>query len=759
MPYLDDPQVGIAQSPQFFDTHHNDQWVQRAAGADQELFYRWVQPSRDSLGAPICVGTCALYRRAALESAGGFAQISHSEDVHTGVAMMAAGYTVRYVPVILAKGLCPDGLPPFVSQQYRWCAGSMSLLVSPSFHAMDLSWRQRLCYWSGFGYYLSTAIIAFTAFIPPIYLLWQHPDAIHDRNYLLLLPLLLAYPLIMLMYRGRWDFSVLRIQMAQSFAHAVAIWDTWRGYTEEWVATGTVHRSPLGKRVGYLMSAWLICVQLLLWTGIIRDLSSGVVELRNMYPDDPGGRVRVVSAPATDHRGATSATPRPCGVARVSIDLPPPLTMTADPQLRVARPRPRPDVAPRRPDARPPERSRADRIITRGLTSQAIWLTPVLIVQAWFSFRLSNTLEDDEALYINAGHQLIAHILHGTRAPDFGTYFSGVPSLYSVPAAMIDHVGGVALVHATNTVMVMLATIFVYLSTRRLFGHPAALIAATVFAVNPAAIFVGRFASFDAPSLLLLAIALYFAVRSSEDWRFALATGPCLVLATAAKYFALAFMPSVLAILLVLSVQRVGLRRGLRLTAIAVLGLAGRRRHRAARGRTDRLAGRVVQLPASVRDPAREPYPAPPRVHPRHRRPRVGRARRGGPSAPPLAARQPPAGDRADPGGRADPARRLDLAAEEHGVRPGLPCPAGRRRGNGAGAAGPATRAAGADRLGVLRAFAELRNGYINRDDQRLAELDHDRHRHGPVRPPGRGPLPRRQQPDPGVLPVRYQQL
>jgi hypothetical protein len=250
----------------------------------------------------------------------------------------------------------------------------------------------------------------------------------------------------------------------------------------------------------------------------------------------------------------------------VSIDLPPPRTMTADPQLRTARP-------PTRPDAVRPDRSRLDRLVTRVLTSRAIWLAPVLIVQAWFSFRLSNTLEDDEALYVNAGHQLIAHILHGTRAPDFGTYFSGVPSLYSVPAAMIDHIGGVPLVHATNTVMLMVATVFVYLTTRRLFGHPAALIAAGVFAVNPAAIFVGRFASFDAPSLLLLAVSMYLAVRASDHWRFAVATGPCLVLATAAKYFAVAFVPSVLALLLIVSAQRVGLRRGLKLTALAILGL------------------------------------------------------------------------------------------------------------------------------------------------------------------------------------------
>ena len=64
VPYLDDPAIGIVQSPQYFDSHSRMNWIQRAAGATQILFYRWVQPSRDRSRAAICVGTSALYRRA-----------------------------------------------------------------------------------------------------------------------------------------------------------------------------------------------------------------------------------------------------------------------------------------------------------------------------------------------------------------------------------------------------------------------------------------------------------------------------------------------------------------------------------------------------------------------------------------------------------------------------------------------------------------------------------------------------------------------
>jgi cellulose synthase (UDP-forming) len=284
MPYLDDPRIGIVQSPQFFDTHVGGPWLQRAAGADQELFYRWFQPSLDAVGAPICVGTCAVYRRGALDAVGGFAQIPHSEDIHTGISMMGEGYEIRYVPIILAKGLCPDSMAPYVSQQYRWCSGSLSLMASPHFRHMALPWRQRLCFWSGFGYYIVTAVVAFVAFMPPIYLLWARPGVIHDRDYLLLLPVVFAYPLFAVLSRSRWEFGVLRAQVAQSFAHAVAIWDAWRGHTEDWVATGTAPRTALGNRVARLMAGWLTFIQIALWAGIARDLAAHTLALSDTYP-------------------------------------------------------------------------------------------------------------------------------------------------------------------------------------------------------------------------------------------------------------------------------------------------------------------------------------------------------------------------------------------------------------------------------------------------------------------------------------------
>jgi cellulose synthase (UDP-forming) len=273
MPYLDDPTVGIAQSPQYFDTKGPMGWLQRGAGATQEFFYRWVQPSRDALDAPICVGTCALYRRAALEKSGWFVPIAHSEDVYTGLQVMKAGYSVRYVPVILARGLCPDTLAAFISQQYRWCTGSLSLLVNPDFHRMPLNLRQRMCFWSGFLYYISTAINVFTSLLPPLFLLWLDPSGIALHNYFWLLPVLFMYPVTLAIHNANWRIGVLRAKMAYSFTHAIALWHTYQGQLADWVVTGADQpATSLPLKVSRIIRGWLTFIQAGLWGGIAFDV-------------------------------------------------------------------------------------------------------------------------------------------------------------------------------------------------------------------------------------------------------------------------------------------------------------------------------------------------------------------------------------------------------------------------------------------------------------------------------------------------------
>ena len=158
LPYLiKDTKIGILQTPQFFDTTeemHKKSMIEYGASYVQEDFYRVIQVARDQLGGTLCCGSNAVYRRSALDMIGGTVQIEHSEDAHTGFSLAAIGWKIKFLPVVLAKGLCPDDLHNYFHQQHRWCSGSMSLMLTKKFWSSNLSFKQKLCYISGFLYYL-----------------------------------------------------------------------------------------------------------------------------------------------------------------------------------------------------------------------------------------------------------------------------------------------------------------------------------------------------------------------------------------------------------------------------------------------------------------------------------------------------------------------------------------------------------------------------------------------------------------------------
>lgn len=275
-PYLDEPDVAIVQSPQYFDVSQDMNWLQRAAGATQILFYRWVQPSRDRSSAAICVGTSALYRRRALIESGGFALIGHSEDVHTGFNLMKVGYRVRYVPTIVTKGLCPDTMDQFLTQQYRWCTGSMSLLFSRAFHRTTLTFAQRACFWSGFLYYITTAINVFVMAFPALLMAWFDPAGVAPANYVFVLLAMTTRQTVIpfITLQSESMMSLTRVQMTYSFSHALALLDVLRGRTDAWVATGTKARSRTATRVTRLIRIWCVSVQVLLWGAIVTHVGT-----------------------------------------------------------------------------------------------------------------------------------------------------------------------------------------------------------------------------------------------------------------------------------------------------------------------------------------------------------------------------------------------------------------------------------------------------------------------------------------------------
>ncbi|MFJ9819228.1 glycosyltransferase family 2 protein [Streptomyces sp. NPDC101151] len=242
MPYLDaDPRCAIVQSPQFFRVLDQQNWIERGGGAVQELFYRSVQVSRQRSDGSICVGSCAVYRRAALDEIGGTSLIEHSEDMHTGFDLRARGWDLRYVPLALSTGMCPDTVGAYYNQQYRWCMASMSMLGSlRDFWQVRMRFASRLCYISGFIYYIETALLTFVTPLIALTLLVRYPDQLQATNYWMVLPsvlyLTVVYPL---WHRNPYRLEAWATRVMYGWAHVFAIWDVVRRRPMGWQPTGS----------------------------------------------------------------------------------------------------------------------------------------------------------------------------------------------------------------------------------------------------------------------------------------------------------------------------------------------------------------------------------------------------------------------------------------------------------------------------------------------------------------------------------------
>ena len=256
-----DSTVGIVQTPQFFRIHQDQNWLQRAAAATQELFYRVVQTNRCSVaGAAICVGSNAVYRRATFASHGSFAMKEASEDAFTGLQAMCAGFKVMYVPLVLCAGLCPSVPQQFFSQQQRWARGSLDLCTSKELWHSDLTWHQTLCFLSGGMYYFSTGIGLFFNSLPGILMIYQRPQLVHYYNTIFAVPCLI-FPFIAMRHwsKSHYGMACVRIRILQYCAHLYSVVDMLSCKRAQWVATGVKPiNTGKAKHRYHNATAWLV---------------------------------------------------------------------------------------------------------------------------------------------------------------------------------------------------------------------------------------------------------------------------------------------------------------------------------------------------------------------------------------------------------------------------------------------------------------------------------------------------------------------
>jgi len=126
--FFEDPQIGIVQTPQHFFNHDP---IQVNLGStltwpdEQRFFFNYLLACKDAWGAAFCCGTSAVFRVSALQTCGGMATETVTEDMLTTFRLQEYGYRTIFLNEHLSSGLAPEGLTEFVTQRSRWCLGAI----------------------------------------------------------------------------------------------------------------------------------------------------------------------------------------------------------------------------------------------------------------------------------------------------------------------------------------------------------------------------------------------------------------------------------------------------------------------------------------------------------------------------------------------------------------------------------------------------------------------------------------------------------
>jgi cellulose synthase (UDP-forming) len=210
--YLSDPTVAFVSSLQSFSSDDHD-----TLNNEERFFYRSIQPAKDADDCAISCGNGTVYRRAALESIGGFSEWNLVEDLHTSYRLHADGWKSVYHPRALTHGTAPLTAAEYLNQRLQWATDSLRLfLFDNPLRRRGLGRRHRLHYLHTTSSYLLTACQTVFILGPSMYLLFgvsvvNAPSVSAYVSYTL--PFLLATALFLVAHVG-WRGAIRTVQSA-----------------------------------------------------------------------------------------------------------------------------------------------------------------------------------------------------------------------------------------------------------------------------------------------------------------------------------------------------------------------------------------------------------------------------------------------------------------------------------------------------------------------------------------------------------------
>lgn len=165
--FVDDG-IALVQGPQAF--YNSGAFDDDGVTGEQGMFFNVLMPARNHAGAgPFWCGSTSLLRVKALREVGGVATETITEDMHTTLKLIKAGWRTVYHHQTLALGLAPSTPDQYLLQRRRWGMGAMQILTHERLWEAKrwMSWRNYYEYLNGTLWWLE-GIATLIAFIIPV---------------------------------------------------------------------------------------------------------------------------------------------------------------------------------------------------------------------------------------------------------------------------------------------------------------------------------------------------------------------------------------------------------------------------------------------------------------------------------------------------------------------------------------------------------------------------------------------------------------
>ena len=139
--FLDRPEIGLVQC-RWGHLNRERSLLTRAQAMGIDGHFMVEQSARAWNGLVLNFnGTAGIWRRAAIDAAGGWQGDTLTEDLDLSYRARLAGWSATYLPDVVVPAEIPEDVNAFKSQQFRWAKGSMQTAIKllPRILRSDLS--------------------------------------------------------------------------------------------------------------------------------------------------------------------------------------------------------------------------------------------------------------------------------------------------------------------------------------------------------------------------------------------------------------------------------------------------------------------------------------------------------------------------------------------------------------------------------------------------------------------------------------------